>query len=79
MGFENQNFEYLARQHMDALYTHAIQLEPDMQRAEELIQATYQKAFELFSAVRRELDFRFWFLSILDDVFFNYKSQLEAA
>ena len=79
MGFEHQSFDKLARLHMDALYTRAIQLEPDMQHVEELIQATYQKAYELFSAVRRELDFKFWFLSILDDVFYNHKSQLNAA
>ena len=79
MGFENQNFEFLARKHMDALYTRAIQLEPDMQRVEDLVQKTYLKAFQSFSAIRRDLDFKSWLLGILDDVFQSQNGHLCAA
>jgi len=73
MGSDNQKFEMLARQHMDALYSHALQLEPDMQRVEDLVQRTYLKAFELFSVLRRDTDFQRWLLTLLDDVFQHQK------
>lgn len=79
MGSKSLNFEVLARQHMDVLYTRALQLEPDMQRVEDLIQNTYQKAFELFTAFRRDRDFQNWLLGILDEVFQNQKHHLYAA
>lgn len=75
MGSGSHNFEILARQHMDDLYTRAIQLEPDMQRVEDLIQLTYEKAFELFSAIRRDTDFRLWLFEILDDMFSRRNGQ----
>ncbi len=79
MGSDNFNFEILARQHMDALYTRAIQLEPDMQRVEDLIQLTYQRAFDLFQAVRRDPDFKQWLFDILDEIFTRRNGQFSPA
>lgn len=70
MGSKVQfSFEVLARQHMDALYTRAIQLEPNMERVEDLVQNTFLKAYNRFATVSYGVDFQKWLFSVLDDVF----------
>ena len=64
----SQEFESLAHQHMDALYTRAIAAEPDMPRVEEVVQRTFQKAYESFASFKGNDDFKMWLFGLLDEV-----------
>ena len=72
-------FESLTHQHLDALYTRAIELEAEMPRVEILVQDTVLKAFELFASFRQNEDFKTWLLSLLDDIVYNQRRHRHAA
>lgn len=64
-----QEFESLARNHMDSLYTRAIQLATNMPQAENLVQDTYLRAYQIFSSFQQGHDFNTWLLGLLNDTF----------
>ena len=75
----SMEFEHLAQQHLDALYTRALQLEPNMQRVEDLVGLTFLRAFELFGKFHRDDDFKTWLYGLLDDIFHAQQPRRHAA
>lgn len=63
-----QQFERLALEQMDALYTKAIGLAKDMVEAEALVQETYLKAFQKFYQFDSRDNFDDWLFRILYEV-----------
>ena len=76
---KTDEFESLAHQNMDALYTRALELQSEMTLVEDLVQQTLLKAFELFSSFRQDLDFQQWLFGLLDDVVQNQECHRHAA
>ena len=79
ISHRTQDFELLAQQHMDALYTRAFELEAEMPRVEELVQRTFLRAFELFFSLHPGEDFKEWLFGLLDDVFYSEGRHQRAA
>ena len=72
-------FESLAHQHLDILYTRAIEVESEMSRVESLVQDTVLKAFESFPMLRKSEDFKSWVLNLLDETIRNQRRPQHAA
>ena len=76
---KKNEFEFLAYQYLDALYTRASELEAEMPCVEVLVQDTVLKAFESFDSFRRGDDFKSWLLSLLDDIVYSQQRHRQAA
>ncbi len=61
-----QEFEKLARDNMDALYTKAIHLTRNTPKAEELVQSTYSRAYSRFDTFDSRNGFREWLFQIME-------------
>ena len=59
-------FEQLARDNMDAIYTKAIHLTHNTPKAEALVQSTYSQAFSRFDTFDRHMGFRDWLFQIME-------------
>lgn len=59
-------FERLARESMDALYSRAIRLTHSTPVAEQVVQKTFQEAFQRFASFNEHASFREWIFQILD-------------
>ena len=64
-------FEELAMQYMDSLYTKAIGLTKSAREAETLIQKTYLQVFQLYDKVEGQSDFKVLLFSTLESIFTN--------
>lgn len=64
MSKTKPDFEQIAMEYMDFLYTHAQKAAQNMEQAEKMIQLTFERAFARFTKedVR---DYESWFLGIL--------------
>ena len=60
-------FEQLARDNMDALYTRAIALTHNTPKAEALVQSTYFQAYSRFDTFDRRMGFREWLFQIMEN------------
>ena len=63
---EPTEFERLARENMDALYSRAIRITRSAVNAENLVQSTYSKAYHTYSSFDYSISFREWLLQILE-------------
>ncbi|MBN1478995.1 hypothetical protein JXA70_01845 [candidate division KSB1 bacterium] len=59
-------FERLARDNMDAVYTKAIHLTCDTPQAEKLVQSTFSQAYYRFDSFDRRIGFREWLFQIME-------------
>ena len=59
-------FERLARDNMDALYTRAIHITHSTPQAEALVQSTFSQAYSRFDSFDRRVAFRDWLFQILE-------------
>jgi len=64
-------FERVALAQLSYLYTSAFYLTKDRADAEDLVQATYLRAFRFFDKFQPGANFRAWLLSILQNQFIN--------
>lgn len=60
------DFERLARESMDALYSRAIRLTHSTPVAEQVVQMTFQEAHKRFASFNKNASFREWIFQILD-------------
>lgn len=60
------NFEQLARENMDALYSRAIRITHNAPKAEKLVQSTYSHAYQIFSSFDESIGFQDWLFDILE-------------
>mgnify|MGYP005872843055 CR=1 FL=1 len=58
-------FEKIVFQYMDELYTHAIYLTSSMEKAESVIQKTFENAYNQFQT-EQVFDYKEWLLDILN-------------
>jgi len=66
-----QEFEKLAYQYMDALYSTALRLTRNQLDAEDLLQDTYLRAFRFYDKFARGTNFKAWIFKILTNTFIN--------
>ena len=64
-------FEGIALQYMDSLYSVALGMTRDGTEAEDLVQDTYLKAYRFFDKFRRGTNFKAWILTILRNTYIN--------
>ena len=62
---KEQLFETLGMKHMDEIYTAAIRLTENAEKAEILVQQTYAYAFNDFEKFDKNSDFNKWLIAIL--------------
>ena len=62
-------FEGIALQYMDSLYSVALGMTRDGTEAEDLVQDTYLKAYRFFDKFRRGTNFKAWILTILRNTY----------
>jgi len=60
------DFEKLARENMDALYTKALAITHNTPKAEQLVQITFSDAYQTFKTFNRNHSFRDWLFQILE-------------
>ena len=64
-----EQFEESSRECMDAIYTRAIRLTKNAPKAEELVQMTYQRAFDAYSETNSILNFKKWATRLLFEIY----------
>jgi len=64
---QTREFERLARENMDALYTRALHLTHNTPKAEALVQSTYSHAYSRFDNFDRRIGFREWLFQIMEN------------
>lgn len=68
---QKQDFEDIALQHMDSLYSTALRYTHNVQEAEDLVQDTYMRAFRFFDKYQKGTNFRAWIFRIMTNTFIN--------
>ena len=74
MGEENnrrKEFEDIAMEHLDSLYSMAIRLVFNKEAAEDLVQETYLKAYRFFDTFQKGTNIKAWLFKILRNTFIN--------
>ncbi|RMF56684.1 MAG: sigma-70 family RNA polymerase sigma factor [Calditrichaeota bacterium] len=66
-----REFEALAFEHMDQLYSTALRLTKNQLDAEDLLQDTYLRAFRFFNKFTPGTNFKAWIFKILTNTFIN--------
>src|SRR5512144_568558 len=66
-----QEFEELALQHLDPLYSAALRLTKNERDAEDLVQDTFLRAYRFFDKFERGTNIRAWLFKILTNTFIN--------
>lgn len=66
-----KEFESLAFEHMDSLYSTALRMTKNELDAEDLVQDVYLRAFRFFSKFKQGSNFRAWIFKILTNTFIN--------
>jgi RNA polymerase sigma-70 factor (ECF subfamily) len=59
-------FEQLAQDNMDAIYTRAIRMTKNTSQAENLVQSAFSHAYSKFDSFDRTVGFRNWLFQILE-------------
>ena len=60
------DFERLARENMDALYSKALRITHNAPNAENLVQSTYSRAYQIFPSFDESVAFQEWLFQILE-------------
>src|SRR5512144_2728215 len=66
-----QEFEELALQHLDPLYSAALRLTKNDRDAEDLVQDTFLRAYRFFDKFERGTNIKAWLFKILTNTFIN--------
>jgi RNA polymerase sigma-70 factor (ECF subfamily) len=66
-----EQFEALALQHLDPLYSSALRLTKNERDAEDLVQDTFLRAFRFFDKFERGTNIKAWLFKILTNTFIN--------
>src|ERR671935_2529801 len=73
-----QEFEELALQHLDPLFSAALRLTKNERDAEDLVQDTCMRAFRFFDKFERGTNMKAWLFKILTNTFINrYRRRVE--
>lgn len=71
-----KDFEDIALQHMDAIYSAALRMARDKTEAEDLVQDTYLRAYRFFDRFQKGTSIKAWLFKILKNTFINnFKKQ----
>lgn len=68
---KNQEFEAIAFQYMDSLYSTALRFTRNTEEAEDLVQDTYLRAYRFFDKFQEGTNFKAWIFKILTNTFIN--------
>lgn len=68
---KTQDFEAIAFQYMDSLYSTALRFTRNTEEAEDLVQDTYLRAFRFFDKFQEGTNFKAWIFKILTNTFIN--------
>ncbi len=74
MGEENsrrKEFEEVAMEHVNSLYSTALRLVFNKEEAEDLVQETYLKAYRFFDTFQKGTNIKAWLYKILRNTFIN--------
>ena len=66
-----KEFEDIAMEHIDSLYSMAIRLVFNKDEAEDLVQETYLKAYRFFDTFQKGTNIKAWLFKILRNTFIN--------
>jgi len=66
-----KDFEAIAFQYMDSLYSTALRFTRNTEEAEDLVQDTYLRAFRFFDKFQQGTNFKAWIFKILTNTFIN--------
>jgi len=66
-----KEFEDIAMEHLDSLYSMAIRLVFNKEAAEDLVQETYLKAYRFFDTFQKGTNIKAWLFKILRNTFIN--------
>lgn len=66
-----KEFEDIATEHLDSLYSMAIRLVFNKEAAEDLVQETYLKAYRFFDTFQKGTNIKAWLFKILRNTFIN--------
>lgn len=66
-----KEFEDIALQHMNALYSAALRMAKDKTDADDLVQDTYLRAYRFFDRFERGTSIKAWLFTILKNTFIN--------
>jgi len=66
-----KEFEEIALQHMNALYSAALRMAKDRTDADDLVQDTYLRAYRFFDRFERGTSIKAWLFTILKNTFIN--------
>ncbi|HHT9144641.1 MAG: sigma-70 family RNA polymerase sigma factor [Candidatus Brocadiaceae bacterium] len=66
-----KEFEDIAMEHIDSLYSMAIRLVFNKDEAEDLVQETYLKAYRFFNTFQKGTNIKAWLFKILRNTFIN--------
>ncbi len=74
-----KDFEELALQYMDSIYSVALRMTRDPTEAEDLVQDTYLRAYRFFDKFEKGTNFRAWLFRILKNIYINkYRKESRA-
>jgi len=68
---KKREFEKIAFQYMDSLYSTALRFTRNVEEAEDLVQDTYLRAFRFFDKFQQGTNFKAWIFKILTNTFIN--------
>ena len=76
---KRKEFEDLAIQHMDSLYSVAMRMTRDATEAQDLAQDTYLRAYRFFDKFEKGTNFKAWLFKILKNIYINkYRKESKA-
>jgi RNA polymerase sigma-70 factor (ECF subfamily) len=77
---KNREFEEVAFRYMNPLYNAALRMTGDRNKAQDLVQDSYLRAYRFFDRFKRGTNFRAWLFKILRNVYINkYYKELRIA
>lgn len=76
---KKKEFESIAFQYMDSLYSTALRMTRDSIEAEDLVQDTYLRAYRFYDKFQPGTNFKAWIFKILTNTFINkYRKKVKA-
>ena len=74
---KRKEFEELALQYMDSLYSVALRMAKNSSEAQDLVQDAYLRAYRFFDRFQKGTNFKAWLFKILKNVYINkYRKEL---
>jgi len=74
-----KQFEGIALQYMDSLYSAALRMTSDEGDAQDLVQDVYLRAYRFFDRFEKGTNFKAWLFKILKNIYINrYRKELKA-